>query len=55
MNSVTDSIAESILHIESTSSIWKHLEKRFAVSNGSRKCKLNKDAYLKQNGEPINE
>jgi len=35
MNFVSDSIAESILYIESTSSNWKHLEKRFAVSNGS--------------------
>ena len=34
MNSVFESIAESILYIESASVIWKHLEKRFAISNG---------------------
>ena len=52
MSSVTDSIVESILYIESAASIWKHLETRFAVSNGSRKYKLNKDVYnLKQNEE----
>jgi len=49
MDSVSDSIAESILDIEFASSIWKHLGKRFALSNGSRKYKLNKDVYnLKQ-------
>jgi len=56
MNSVTNSIAKSILYIESASSIWKHLEKRFAVSNGSRKYKLNNDVYnLKQIRDPTNE
>ena len=56
MHSVSDSIAESILYIESASSIWKQLEKRFAVSNGSRKYKLNRDVYnLKQGGISINE
>ena len=56
MNSIFDSIADSILHIESASEIWKYLERRFTVSNGSKKYKLNKDAYnLKQNGAPINE
>jgi len=56
MNSVSESIAESMLYIESTSVIWKHLELRFAVSNGSRKYKLNRDIYnLKQNGDSVNE
>jgi len=45
MNSVSDSIAESILYIESAAEIWKQLDKRFAVSNGARKYKLNKDVY----------
>lgn len=32
------------------------MDKRFAISNGSRSYKLNKDVYnLKQNGVPINE
>jgi len=56
MNTVSDSIADSILYIESATKIWKQLEKRFAVSNGARKYKLNKDVYnLKQNNSPINE
>jgi len=56
MNSVSNSIAESILYIESASLIWNHLEKRFAVSNGSRKYKLNRDVYnLKQGGATISE
>jgi len=56
MNSVSDSIAESILYIESASSIWKHLERRFAVSNSSRKYKLNMDVYnLKSGGNSISE
>ena len=45
MNTVSDSIADSILYIESATEIWKQLEKRFAVSNGARKYKLNKDVY----------
>ncbi|KAJ8424274.1 hypothetical protein Cgig2_004696 [Carnegiea gigantea] len=56
MNSMSDSIAESILYVESAARIWRQLERRFAISNGSRKYKLNKDVYhLKQNGAPINE
>ena len=56
MNFVSESIAESILHIESVNTIWKHLEKRFSVNNGLRKYKLNKDLYsLKQNGASIND
>ena len=56
MGSVSDSIVESILYIESASTIWTHLEKRFAIGNGSRKYKFNKDIYnVKQNETPINE
>ena len=56
MNSVSNLIAEPILYIESASAIWKHLENRFALSNGSRKYKLNKDVYyLKQDGASVNE
>ncbi|KAL2932499.1 Protein FYV6 [Bienertia sinuspersici] len=36
--------------------IWVQLEKRFTVSNGSTKYRLNKEIYeTKQNGLPINE
>jgi len=56
MNSISDSIADSILYIEPASKIWRHLERRFVASNGSRKYKLNKDVYnLRQNSASINE
>lgn len=56
MNYVSNSTAESILYIEFAYAIWKHLEKRFAVSNWSQKYKLNTYVYnLKQNNAPINE
>ncbi|XP_071686434.1 uncharacterized protein [Rutidosis leptorrhynchoides] len=45
MNSVSDSIAKSIMFIGTTVEIWKQLEKRFALSNGSRKYKLHKETY----------
>lgn len=34
----------------------KHLETRFSLSNGSKKCKVNKEIYeLKQNNTPVSE
>lgn len=36
--------------------IWKHLEKHFALTNGSRKYKISKDLYeIKQNSSSVNE
>lgn len=56
MNGVYDSISSYILYMHSASEIWKHLERRFSLSNGSRKYKLNKDIYeLKQNNVNISE
>lgn len=53
-NNVCDSIKQSVLFVNSASEIWKVLEKRFQLSNGSRKYKLSKDLYsLKQNGKPL--
>ncbi|XP_017244551.1 uncharacterized protein LOC135149950 [Daucus carota subsp. sativus] len=55
-NNVSDTIRQSILFINSAHEIWKHLEKRFQLSNGSRKYKLNKDLFsLKQNKTKITE
>lgn len=55
-SNVSDSIKQSILFINSAYEIWKHLEKRFLLSNGSRKYKLNRDLFgLKQNKMKINE
>nr|GEX62090.1 hypothetical protein CTI12_AA402710 [Tanacetum cinerariifolium] len=40
---VSESIARSIMFVGTTSKIWQQLEKRFSLSDGSRKYKLNKD------------
>jgi len=56
MNSVCESISRSILYVESAREIWIQLEKRFSLSNGSRKYRLNKDVYsIKQNGSSVSE
>nr|GEU93470.1 serine carboxypeptidase S28 family protein [Tanacetum cinerariifolium] len=56
MNSVSDSIAKSIMFVGTASEIWNQLEKRFALSNGSRKYKLNREIYfVKQKGSCISE
>lgn len=50
-NNISDSIKKSILFINSASEVWKLLEKRFQVTNGSRKYKLSKELFsLKHNG-----
>ncbi|GJZ75840.1 hypothetical protein Tco_0640305 [Tanacetum coccineum] len=43
--SVSESIARSIMFVGTTSEIWKQLEKRISLSDGSRKYKSNKDTY----------
>ncbi|PWA78106.1 hypothetical protein CTI12_AA217270 [Artemisia annua] len=45
IGSVNESIARSIMFIGTASEIWNQLEKRFALSDGSRKYTLNKDTY----------
>lgn len=56
MNSVSDSVSSSILYMHFAHEIWKHLETRFSLSNGSRKYKVNKDIYeLKKNNTTISE
>lgn len=53
-NNISDAIKTSVLFINSAAEIWKQLEKRFQLSNGSRKYKLCKDLYsLRQNGKPL--
>ena len=55
-NNVSEAIRNSILYVESASEIWSLLEKRFMLTNGSRKYKLNKDLFeLKQNNSSIAE
>ncbi|PWA91732.1 hypothetical protein CTI12_AA087560 [Artemisia annua] len=45
MGSVSESIARSIMFVGTASEIWMQLERRFSLSDGSRKYKLNKDTY----------
>ncbi|KAJ8430478.1 hypothetical protein Cgig2_003060 [Carnegiea gigantea] len=56
MNSISESIGKSILFLNSAGQIRLQLEQRFALSNGSRKYKLNKDIYeVKQNHASISD
>lgn len=53
---VSSSIMKSIMFMTSAKDIWQNLEKRFALTNGSRKYKLNKDLYdLKQQSRSVND
>lgn len=53
-NNVSDSIKKSVLFITSASEVWKQLEKRFQLTNGSRKYKLSKELFgLKQNSSSV--
>ncbi|KAL2896215.1 Retrovirus-related Pol polyprotein from transposon TNT 1-94 [Bienertia sinuspersici] len=54
--SVSDSIKKSILYHSSSREVWIQLEKRFSISNGALKYKINKQLYdTKQWGMPISE
>ena len=56
MNSVVDSIAKSILYVKTAREIWMSLERRFALSSGSRKYKLTREIYsLKQSNLSVND
>lgn len=55
-NNVCENIRNSILFISTTHEIWKQLESRILLSNGSRKYKLNKKLFgLRQNKQRITE
>lgn len=55
-HNISPTIRKSVMYMTSASDIWKNLEKRFALTNGSRKYKLNKEVYdVKQNASSINE
>ncbi|PWA55539.1 hypothetical protein CTI12_AA245940 [Artemisia annua] len=56
MASVSKSNAKSIMLIGIAYEIWIQLEKRFALSNGSRNYKLNKETYdIVYSGQSISE
>ncbi|XP_017250941.1 uncharacterized protein LOC108221584 [Daucus carota subsp. sativus] len=55
-NNISDNIKNSVLFINTAFEIWKQLEKRFSLTNRSRKYKLNKDLFnLKQNGMKVSD
>lgn len=55
-NNISDNIKRSVLFIDSAAEVWNQLEKRFSLTNGSRKYKLTKDLFaLKQNSLSIND
>ena len=55
-HNVSASIMKSVMFMTSARDIWLNLEKRFALTNGSRKYKINKDLYdLKQQSKSVNE
>ncbi|KAL2922455.1 hypothetical protein RDABS01_013946 [Bienertia sinuspersici] len=55
-NSLNETIRRSVLYYNSAREIWLQLEKRFTVSNGALKYKLNKQLYeTKQDGMSIRE
>ncbi|KAL2896107.1 Protein IRON-RELATED TRANSCRIPTION FACTOR 2 [Bienertia sinuspersici] len=50
------SIKESVMFVKDAKDIWDQLERRFSMTDGTRKYKLNMDAYdLKQKGKTMNE
>ncbi|KAJ8449705.1 hypothetical protein Cgig2_001361 [Carnegiea gigantea] len=47
-------IGLSILYVQSASAVWNYLQRRFSLSQGSRKYKLIKDVYsVKQDGHSV--
>lgn len=55
-SNVSSTIRQSIMYMTTASDIWKNLEKRFALTNGSRKYKISKDLYeIKQHSSTVNE
>lgn len=51
LGSVNEPIKKSIMFLNNSSEIWRQLEKRYAVTNGSRKYKLSKEIYETKQGD----
>ncbi|XP_048497621.1 uncharacterized protein LOC125496250 [Beta vulgaris subsp. vulgaris] len=51
IGNVSESIKKSIMFLSSSAEMWKQLEKRYEVTNGSRKYKLSKQLYETKQGE----
>ena len=55
-HNVSPTIMKSIMFMTSAAAIWVNLEKRFQLTNGSRKYKLNREIYeMRQNSLSIND
>ena len=55
-HNVSPSIMKSIMFMTSAAAIWSNLEKRFQLTNGSRKYKLNRELYeIRQSSMSIND
>ena len=53
---ISDTIRKSIMYIRKADEVWKVLQTRYSIANGSRKYRLNKQIYeMKQRGKNINE
>ncbi|KAK9750327.1 hypothetical protein RND81_02G187800 [Saponaria officinalis] len=56
LQNVSERIKMLIIYTPTAKGIWDTLEKRYTVSNGARKFKLNKESYeITQNGRPVEE
>ena len=56
LGSVSESIKKSIMYLTSAFDIWKHLERKYSITNGARKYQLNKNVYdAKKNNMSVNE
>ncbi|XP_056690464.1 uncharacterized protein [Spinacia oleracea] len=56
IGTVSESIKKSVMFLNSSAQIWKQLDQRLSLTNGSRKYKLNRDLYeTKQMGKPISD
>lgn len=56
IGNVSEPIKKSVMFLNTSSAIWRQLEQRFLVSNGSRKYRLSKDLYeTKQEGKSVTE
>ncbi|KAL2942992.1 Retrovirus-related Pol polyprotein from transposon TNT 1-94 [Bienertia sinuspersici] len=54
--SVTDPIKKSVMFMNDSVQIWKHLEMRFSITNGAKKSSLNKQLYeTKQENKTVSE
>ena len=55
-SNLSPTIRRSVMYMTTAHEIWLNLEKRFSVTNGSRKYKLNRELYeIKQNHMSVND